>query len=227
MLLNVVFAGTASPTSPPPAPPFTLVFDFSYYFRRSFLSFCSRNVLNTDLESWGQYKSREKKQIKIWPLQPSQSRKQKAYIRGQAGMGGGYCLTSCGGDQCRSAPTREFMRFVFRDYEGCSGPIFVLKVAKWSSCPPLKMCCLKIFVSQKLRKLRGSIPHRFTSKLWWGGGSGNRSMTSPAGGNSIIWKKLVTLIKLRAHFPMDKKKLKVVILHLYYMYPVAAHWLKS
>ena len=46
----------------------------------NFLSFCSRGVLNTDLESWGKYESKEKKKTKIGPLQLSWSRKR---IRGR------------------------------------------------------------------------------------------------------------------------------------------------
>ena len=64
---NICKAYTPSPLSPPlrpPCPPFALVFDFSYYICRCFPSFCSRKVLNTDLESWGQYESKKKSKLK-------------------------------------------------------------------------------------------------------------------------------------------------------------------
>ena len=46
------------------------------------------------------------------------------------------------------------------------GPILILFVSLDSYCPQLSKSVFEIFVSQKLTKLQGSIPHRFTEKLW-------------------------------------------------------------
>ena len=56
-------------------------------------------------------------------------------------------------------------RIRFRDYEGCSGLIFVFFFSFDSYFPQLSKSVFKTLILQKLRKLRGSIPHRSASKL--------------------------------------------------------------
>ena len=111
-------------------------------------------------------KKKRKKKSDHYNLRNREKTKKNNFAGGSVREGGNALLVV---GVTRAVYERAHSRiyaFRFCDFEGCSGPIFVLKVAKSSSCPPLKMCCLEIFVSQKLTNLWGSIPHRFTSKLW-------------------------------------------------------------
>ena len=60
MLLNVVFAGTA----PPPT-------HWSFLQVPSVANFCDTKISRQHIFRGGQYESKEKKRIKIGPLQPS------------------------------------------------------------------------------------------------------------------------------------------------------------
>ena len=146
MLLNVVFAGTAFPPT-----------RWSFLQVPSDANFCDTKILRQHICRGGQDNHFATFKTKIGQLQLSKS--PKLNFSGGPVREGGNASLVVEVTSVRASPMENLFLRLRR-------LILILFFSFDSYCPQLSKSVFEIFISQKLRELWGSIPHRFFSKLW-------------------------------------------------------------